>query len=406
MKQHIAVIGGGVIGLSTAYALIRAGHRVTLIEQNADVGLGASYANGGQLSYRYVTPLADAGIPRQALRWMLKSGSPVSLRLRADPKQWRWMLSFLSACTHTTNRRNAKVLLQLGLEGQAEMEIWREEGLKGFLWRQPGKLVLYRNEAVFRKAVSGIQDTTLERALSPAECAEIEPAFAHLTPDLAGGIFSPEDEVADSHLFCKALKTALLDAPGFQYLQEKATLAPDTKNTCMLIVGGRHLEADQIVLAAGLNSRKLAAPLGIYLPLYGLKGYSLTLRPSPEKLPSVSVTDYDNRVVYARLGDTLRVAAMVDIGAEDTSLNPKRLASLRALVRQTLPQASTDHSPDSPWAGLRPATPTGVPIIGRSKCDNLLLNVGHGALGFTLAAGSAARIAQLVAAVHTDGVQK
>lgn len=406
MKQHIAVIGGGVIGLSTAYALIRAGHRVTLIEQNADVGLGASYANGGQLSYRYVTPLADAGIPRQALRWMLKSGSPVSLRLRADPKQWRWMLSFLSACTRTTNRRNAKVLLQLGLEGQAEMEIWREEGLKGFLWRQPGKLVLYRNEAVFRKAVSGIQNTTLERALSPAECAEIEPAFAHLTPDLAGGIFSPQDEVADSHLFCKALKTALLDAPGFQYLQEKATLAPDTNNTCMLIVGGRHLEADQIVLAAGLNSRKLAAPLGIHLPLYGLKGYSLTLRPSPKTLPSVSVTDYDNRVVYARLGDALRVAAMVDIGAEDTSLNPKRLASLRALVRQTLPQASTDHSPDSPWAGLRPATPTGVPIIGRSKCDNLLLNVGHGALGFTLAAGSAARIAQLVAAVHTDGVQK
>ncbi|MBS1032204.1 FAD-dependent oxidoreductase [Gluconobacter cerinus] len=406
MKQHIAVIGGGVIGLSTAYALIQAGHRVTLIEQNADVGLGASYANGGQLSYRYVTPLADAGIPRQALRWMLKSGSPVSLRLRADPKQWRWMLSFLSACTRTTNRRNAKVLLQLGLEGQAEMEIWREEGLRGFLWRQPGKLVLYRNEAVFRKAVSGIQNTTLERALSPAECAEIEPAFAHLTPDLAGGIFSPEDEVADSYLFCKALKIALLDAPGFRYLQEKATLAPDKNNTCMLSVGGRHLEADQIVLAAGLNSRKLAAPLGIDLPLYGLKGYSLTLRPAPETLPSVSVTDYDNRVVYARLGDALRVAAMVDIGAEDTSLNPKRLASLRALVRQTLPQASTDHSPDSPWAGLRPATPTGVPIIGRSKCDNLLLNVGHGALGFTLAAGSAARIAQLVAAVHTDGVQK
>ena len=226
MKQHIAVIGGGVIGLSTAYALIRAGHRVTLIEQSADVGLGASYANGGQLSYRYVTPLADAGIPRQALRWMLKSGSPVSLRLRADPKQWRWMLSFLSACTRTTNRRNAKVLLQLGLEGQAEMEIWREEGLKGFLWRQPGKLVLYRNEAVFRKAVSGIQNTTLERALSPAECAEIEPAFAHLTPDLAGGIFSPEDEAADSQLFGKALTTSPRTATGIRDLRVNATAAP------------------------------------------------------------------------------------------------------------------------------------------------------------------------------------
>lgn len=406
MKQHIAVIGGGVIGLSTAYALIRAGHDVTLIEQNADVGLGASYANGGQLSYRYVTPLADAGIPFQALRWMLKPSSPVSLRLRANPRQWRWMLSFLSACTRTTNRRNAKLLLHLGLEGQAEMEIWRTEGLGGFLWRQPGKLVLYRNAATFMKAVAGIQNTTLEQALSPAECAEVEPAFAHLVPDLAGGIFSPEDEVADSHLFCRALKIALLNASGFQYLQEKATLLPDTNNKCTLTVGGRHFKTDQIVLAAGLNSREIAAPLGIHLPLYGLKGYSLTLRPPAETLPTVSVTDYDNRVVYARLGNTLRVAAMVDIGAEDTIPNPKRLASLRSLVRQTLPEANTDHSSDFPWAGLRPATPTGVPIIGRSSCDNLLLNVGHGALGFTLAAGSAARIAKLVATDQTDRVQK
>ncbi|GBR16874.1 FAD-dependent oxidoreductase [Gluconobacter frateurii] len=406
MKQHIAVIGGGVIGLSTAYALIRAGHDVTLIEQNEDVGLGASYANGGQLSYRYVSPLADAGIPRQALGWMLKPGSPVSLHLRADPRQWRWMLSFLSACNRSTNRRNAKSLLQLGLEGQAEMAAWRADGLDGYFWRQAGKLVLYRQNKAFRKAVSAIQDPILEQALSPAECAKIEPAFAHLEPDLAGGIFSPEDEVADSYLFCKALKTSLLSHQKFRFLPGKAALVPETAKRCALMVDGTRFATDLVVLAAGLNARDIAAPLGIHLPLYGLKGYSLTLRPSPETLPSVSVTDYDNRIVYARLGDALRVAAMVDIGAEDRSLNPNRLASLRNLVRQTLPGVIAHNIPDAPWTGLRPATPTGVPMVGHSGCENLLLNVGHGALGFTLAAGSAARIVKMIGQAHGDGAQK
>lgn len=406
MKQHIAVIGGGVIGLSTAFALIRAGHNVTLIEQNEDVGLGASYANGGQLSYRYVSPLADAGIPRQALGWIMKSGSPVSLRLRVDPTQWRWMLSFLSACNRSTNRKNAKILLQLGLEGQTEMATWRAEGLEGYFWRQAGKLVLYRQNKVFQKAVSAIQNPTLERALSPKDCAKIEPAFAHLAPDLAGGIFSPEDEVADSYLFCKALKTSLLSNPQFRYLPGKAALKPETDKHCMLTVDDVGYAVDRIVLAAGLNSREIVAPLGIRLPLYGLKGYSLTLRPSPEKLPSISVTDYDNRVVYARLGDTLRVAAMVDIGAEDRSLTPTRLTSLRHLVRRTLPGLNSNNLPDSPWTGLRPATPTGVPIIGHSRYENLLFNVGHGALGFTLAAGSAARITKLIDQAHPEGIQK
>lgn len=406
MKQHIAVIGGGVIGLSTAFALIRAGHNVTLIEQNEDVGLGASYANGGQLSYRYVSPLADAGIPRQALGWIMKSGSPVSLRLRADPIQWRWMLSFLAACNRSTNRKNAKILLQLGLEGQTEMATWRAEGLEGYFWRQAGKLVLYRQNKVFQKAVSAIQNPTLERALSPEDCAKIEPAFAHLAPDLAGGIFSPEDEVADSYLFCKALKASLLSNPQFCYLPGKAALSRETDKHCVLTVDGVGYAVDRIVLAAGLNSREIVAPLGIRLPLYGLKGYSLTLRPSPEKLPSISVTDYDNRVVYARLGDTLRVAAMVDIGAEDRSLTSARLTALRHLVRRTLPGLNPNNLPDSPWTGLRPATPTGVPIIGHSRYENLLFNVGHGALGFTLAAGSAARITKLIAQAHPEGIQK
>lgn len=395
-KRAITIIGGGVIGLTSAYALVREGHDVTLIERREDVGQDASFANGGQLSYRYVSPLADAGIARDALGWLFRPNSPISLRLKADPSQWRWLLAFLFACNRQTNRRNAAVLLDLALSGQAELQTYREEGLRDFLWRRPGKLVLYRNATTFRKAAKSVSDPQLQRALSPSECADLEPAFAGLRGQISGGIFSPEDEVGDCFLFCKALREALSAAPNFRLIHGNAALTVGSKNRCAVLLDGKPFETDLVVLAAGIASRTLTRPLGIDLPLYGLKGYSLSTQPSLGLVPSVSVTDYDNRVVYAGLGGRLRVAAMVDIGAQDTHLNPKRLGELRALVNETLPGA-LGQGDDMPWAGLRPATPTGVPIINRTRYDNLLLNVGHGALGFTLSVGSALRLKEIVA---------
>lgn len=394
-QRNITVIGGGVTGLATAYALLRDGHMVTLIERRADVGQGASFANGGQLSYRYVHPLADAGVPREALGWFLQSGSPISLHLRADPHQWRWMLAFLRACNARTNARNSALLLQLALSSQAEINQWRSEGLKDFLWRQPGKLVVYRDAARFRKAAAGVNNPELEQVLSPAECARVEPAFASLASSLAGGIFSPADEVADCHRFCLSLRDAMGGMPGFNLLHGTASMQAGTDGRCEVLVDGRPHDTDLVVLAAGVESRQMARPLGFDLPLYGLKGYSLTLRAAAGTMPDVSVTDYDNRVVYARLGDTLRIAAMVDIGARDASVNPQRIARLRELAAAALPQAGP-YDTAQPWAGLRPATPTGVPIIARTRSPNLLLNVGHGALGFTLSAGSALRVRDLV----------
>ncbi|GEM15831.1 FAD-dependent oxidoreductase [Gluconobacter oxydans] len=402
-KRTITIIGGGVIGLTSACALIRDGHDVTLIERREDVGREASFANGGQLSYRYVSPLADAGIAQDALGWLFRPNSPISLRLKADPHQWRWLLAFLCACNRQTNRRNAAVLLDLALSGQAELEKYREEGLGDFLWRRPGKLVLYRNAATFRKAAKSVSDPERQRVLSPSECTDVEPAFAGLREQIAGGIFSPEDEVGDCFLFCKTLRETLAASPNFRLVQGDATLTTGPKNRCAVQLDGKPFETDLVVLAAGIGSRKLARPLGLNLPLYGLKGYSLTTRPRAGLVPSVSVTDYDNRVVYAGLGDRLRVAAMVDIGSENTHLNPKRLGELRALVTKTLPDA-LGQGDDTPWAGLRPATPTGVPIIGRTRYDNLLLNVGHGALGFTLSVGSGLRLKEIVAGFDTRAV--
>ncbi|GBQ27308.1 D-amino acid dehydrogenase small subunit [Gluconacetobacter sacchari DSM 12717] len=402
-KRTITIIGGGVIGLTAARALVGAGHDVTLIERREDVGQEASFANGGQLSYRYVSPLADAGVVRDALGWLLHPHAPISLRLRADPGQWRWLLGFILACNRQTNRTNAAILLDLALAGQAELRRWRHAGLDDFLWRRPGKLVLYRESSKFRRAARAIADPDRQRALSPAECMAVEPVFAGLQSRIAGGIFSPEDEVADCALFCVAMRKSLAAQPGFRLVRGEAALAPGSGGRCALAVNGRPFETDLIVLAAGIASRVLAHPLGIDLPLYGLKGYSLTTRPRPGTLPAVSVTDYDNRVVYAGLGDRLRIAAMVDIGAEDTTPDPRRLAALRALVAQTLPGAF-DRGEDAPWAGLRPATPTGVPVIARSRYDNLLFNVGHGALGFTLSVGSALRLTDIVAGADARAI--
>ncbi|MCW4590232.1 FAD-dependent oxidoreductase [Gluconacetobacter entanii] len=394
-QRNITVIGGGVTGLATAYALLRDGHAVTLLERHGDVGEEASFANGGQLSYRYVHPLADAGVPRESLSWLLQAGSPISLRLRADPHQWRWMLAFLRACNSTTNARNSRVLLQLALRSQDELGRWRSEGLKDFLWRQPGKLVVYRNAAKFRKAAAGVSNPELEQVLSPTECARVEPAFAALAPKLAGGIFSPADEVADCYRFCLSLRDAMTAMPSFTLLRGQASLGAGANGRCDVMVDGRAHDTDLVVLAAGVGSRQMARPLGFDLPLYGLKGYSLTANSPAGTMPDVSVTDYDNRVVYARLGDALRIAAMVDIGARDASINPHRIARLRALASETLPQAGP-YDTARPWAGLRPATPSGVPIIARTRYPNLLFNVGQGALGFTLSVGSALRIRDLV----------
>lgn len=399
-KRTITIVGGGVIGLTTAYALIQAGHDVTLIEREDNVGLQASFGNGGQLSYRYVRPLADAGVPLDAVSWMFRAGSPISLTLRPDWHQWRWLLDFLAACNARTNQKNASILLKLALRSQETLHQWQQAGLDGFLWRQPGKLVVYRNAAKFKKAAKAVTNPQQEQVLTPQECARIEPAFASLAPRLAGGIFSPDDEVADCHLFCQSFLTALQSHPSFRLLRGEARLEGGENDRCRITIDGVKHETDVIVLAAGLASRALVKPLDIALPLYGLKGYSLTVHADDAVLPTVSVTDYDNRVVYARLGNRLRLAAMVDIGALDASINPERIEHLKRLAAETLPAAGP-YTSAATWAGMRPATPTGVPIIAQTQWKNLLLNVGHGALGFTLSVGSALTIRDLVEGMHS-----
>ncbi|AZF44892.1 D-amino acid dehydrogenase [Pseudomonas sp. R1-43-08] len=396
MARQVCIIGGGVIGLASAYALVRAGHSVTLIEARDSLGSETSYANGGQLSYRYVAPLADAGVPLQALGWLLRGDSPLKLRPRLDPQQWRWMAAFIGACRGSVNQRNAAHLLRLASLSQDTLQQWREEDrLDDFDWRRNGKLVTFRNANTFEHARSKVTNVLQQQVLSATDCTRLEPALAG--DDFVGGIYTPNEEVADCHAFCQQL-AARLEASGrcTFLLGRKVTRIRHTDAVVhALQLGDEVMPVEQLVLAAGHRSAGLGLP-GLSLPLYPLKGYSLSVPIGAQhRAPNVSITDYDRKIVYARIGEQLRIAAMVDIVGFDASLEPKRLALMKRQALETFPLAG-DYAHAVEWAGMRPATPTGVPLIGASRYCNLWLNLGHGALGFTLACGSGQLLAELI----------
>lgn len=406
--QEVIVIGGGVVGLTSAWWLLEAGYGVTLLERAPTVGSAASARNGGQLSYRYVAPLADAGVPLKAVQWLFDENGPLRFRPEADLRQWRWLASFLKHCGAGINRTTTSQLLQLGeLSKQAMAQLEPHVGPDDFAWRDAGKLVVYRNAKTFAAAATRAGTGTV---LSAAECVAREPALAAASTLLAGGIYNGGEAVADCHAFCLALAARLHAHPRFRGIHHAD--AHGLIGSRGRIVGVRTsagmLQADAYVLAAGIQSRTLAQTADIYLPLYPLKGYSLSAPIRTTDLaPEISVTDFERKVLYARIGSQLRVAAMVDMVGEDTRLDQKRLATLTRQVRETMPHAA-DYDQAVQWAGLRPATPSSAPIVGATPYDNLWLNVGHGPLGFTFACGTATMLAALMqgkaAPIPLDGL--
>ncbi len=397
--QHVIVIGGGVVGLTSAWWLLEAGFSVTLLEREAGVAAGASYRNGGQLSYRYVAPFADEGVPLKALQWLFQKDGPLRFKPEADLRQWRWLAQFLKHCRADTNRKTTARLLELGELSRTSMaRLELVLPLEEFAWRDAGKLVVYRSAKSFQAAVARPDAEAAREVLSPADCVAREPALAAAEGMLAGGIFNRGEAVADCYAFCQALCARLKAHPRFAGIVhgEARALLTEKGRVSWLDTSAGMLQADAYVLAAGIQSRTLAATAGIYLPLYPIKGYSLSapIRAS-DRAPEISVTDFERKVLYARIGDTLRVAAMADIVGEDLSLDSKRLAGLERQVRATMPHAA-DYDRMSAWAGLRPATPSSAPIIGASPLTNLWLNLGQGPLGFTFACGSARILADLM----------
>ena len=399
--KHAVVIGGGVVGLTTAWCLVESGVSVTLVEREAELAQGASFANGGQLSYRFVSPLADAGVPLKGLRWMFESDAPLRFKPDGSLHQWSWLVSFLAHCRTSINQATTQRLLALGLLSQSEFaHTCATAALHDVDLRTPGKLVVYRSAAEFSKAARRLRARAIavEKVLSYQECLALEPALAHSPLQFAGGVFTAGEAVADCFSVCVQLGARLrahalfrgvvqAQANGFRVLAGRA---------CALRTSTGEVAGDGFVIAAGLQSRSLAQSVGIDLPIYPLKGYSLTAPVMADNIaPVVSVTDIEKKVLYAHIGNQLRVAAMADMVGEDTRIDPKRMASLYRLVHTTFPKAA-QYAQATEWAGLRPATPSGAPILGATPVPGLWLNAGHGALGFTLSFGSARILSELM----------
>jgi D-amino-acid dehydrogenase len=401
--MRILILGAGVIGLSSAYYLSRAGHDVTVADRHPEVASETSSGNGGQLSYSYVAPLADPGVVSKLPRWLTCSDSPVRFRPKLSAAQWRWCFQFLSACTREQSGLTTRKLLSLSFLSRTLLhELIASEPSLDFDFTRSGKLVLHRDADAMRSAVRQLEFQRMlgceQQALSADACVELEPTLAHLRPSMAGGIHTPSEDTADCRRFCQSLE-ALLRARGVRFLMNTSIdcLRPESSGHVEAWSGGAPLASDHVVVASGAAATGLLKAVGIRVPVYPLKGYSLTfdLQPGADA-PRISVTDFTRKVVYARLGKRLRVAGIADLDGYSLEPDPKRVAVLRAEAVAIYPDI-VRYSPCSEWIGLRPATPRGTPIIGPTRYRNLWLNVGHGALGFTLAAGSAALLAQWLA---------
>ena len=394
--MKVCVIGAGVVGVTSAYLLARDGHEVTLLDSRQQPAEHSSFANGGQLSYSYVAPLAAPDVWANLPAWLCRKDSPLRMTPRLDPQQWRWSLAFARASNASSARASTAQMLTLSYLSRDELNRLLVHTPVDFHHVTNGKLIVYRDPAKIRRARELVQyqsgHGSTQQVLDAGETLAVEPAISAMKDALAGAIYTPDEEAGDCHAFTSGLFQQFLGMPGARAEMGHAVVR--LKREGGRIVAAQtsrgDITADAFVVATGVGTRALLDPLGQYVPIYPLKGYSLTvpLAPDDHTAPIVSVTDYEQRIVYARLGPVLRIAAMVDIGAQDNSIDPARITQLKRQVKAMFP--SLDLSSAREWAGLRPATPSGKPIIGRShSAKNLWLNVGHGALGFTLACGSA-----------------
>jgi D-amino-acid dehydrogenase len=409
--MRVVVLGAGVVGLATAYYLVRDGHEVTVVDRNDGVALETSYANGAQLSYSYVAPLAGPGVLPKIPPWLLRRDSPLRFYPALDAQQWRWLVEFVLACNRRQSDLTTRRLLTLSFYSRRLMHDLLQETPIEFGHASNGKLVVYSDREGFegaRRLVDYQRSLGCDQdALERNACLELEPALAagnsRLGRRVVGGIHTRSEEVGDCYRFCVGLERSLLAlGVAFQLGTQIDALTSSNGRISHVATSMGDLTGDAFVIALGAHAPFLARALGVRLPIYPLKGYSLTL-PVTGASPLISVTDYKRKVVYAPLdgatGAQLRVAGMADIAGYSTDIDPVRIGQLVAEARNAFPTATDFNAPlDSlqPWAGLRPATPKGTPILGATSVPNLLVNCGQGALGWTLALASGRVVADIV----------
>jgi D-amino-acid dehydrogenase len=404
---RVLVLGAGVVGVTAAWYLAQDGHEVTVVDRHEGAALETSFANGGQISASYAEPWANPDAPAKIVKWLGREDAPLLFRLRLDPRQWRWGLQFLVECLPSRTRRNTIQCLNLALYSRDCLQALRRETGIQYDQLERGILTFYTDAQEFAQGVRAaalMREFGCDRDVKTVdECVAIEPALAACRERLAGGIFTVSDESGDAQRFTQEL-ARMSEARGVAYrwnvTVESLVREGDAIGSVRCIDGDHRKEvltADAYVMALGSYSPLLLAPLSVPCLIYPAKGYSATIAIDGHRgAPTVSLTDLAWKIVFTRLGDRLRVAGTAELSGYGRDLN---LVRCEALVRRTFdlfPDAGDRETPQF-WTGLRPATPSNVPLVGGTRYRNLFLDTGHGTLGWTMACGSGRALADLVA---------
>jgi D-amino-acid dehydrogenase len=401
----VIVLCAGVVGVASAWYLAQAGHAVTVVDRQPGAGLETSFANGGQISVSHAEPWANPEAPAKIVRWLFREDAPLLFRLRADLQQWRWGLAFLRECLPGRTRHNTAQLVHLGIHSRAELTaLRRENGIENDHLER-GILHFFTDRKSYEHAAQTavlMREHGCDLSMKTAtEAIELEPALGSIADVLQGATYTPSDQSGDAYLFTMRL-AELAAAQGVEFLYDAVVEGLDRTGDRVAAVrirnahGVQALRADAYVVALGSYSPQLLQPLGLRVPIYPAKGYSITVPISdPARAPHVSLIDEAMKVVVSRLGTRLRVAGTAEFTGYDLSINQTRCEAILKRAQYLFPGAFEPRQAEF-WTGLRPATPGNVPLIGQTSIGNLYLNSGHGTLGWTLACGSGRALADIV----------
>ena len=398
--MRVVVLGSGVVGVTSAYYLARAGHEVTVIDREAGPALETSFANAGQISPGYASPWAAPGVPLKAVKWMFQKHAPLAIRLDGTQFQLQWMWQMLQNCTSARYAVNKGRMVRLAEYSRDCLQALRAETGIQYEGRTGGTLQVFRTQQQFdgaAKDIAVLQEANVPyELLSAAELAQAEPALAAVSHKLTGGLRLPGDETGDCQMFTTRL-AAMAEQLGvkFRYNTPIDSLAMAGDRIAGVQCGDELVRADSFVVALGSYSTKFLSGL-VKIPVYPLKGYSITAPIVNEaSAPISTVLDETYKIAITRFDDRIRVGGMAEIVGFDKSLRQARRETLELCVNDLFPGGG-DTSKASFWTGLRPMTPDGTPIVGRTPVPNLFLNTGHGTLGWTMSCGSGQLLADVM----------
>ena len=405
--MKVLILGSGVIGVTSAYYLARAGHEVTVVDRQPEPALETSFANAGEVSPGYSSPWAGPGVPVKAVKWLLMKHGPLVIRPKLDPVMWVWLLKMLRNCTSARYAVNKSRMIPIAEYSRDSLrDLRRDIGIQ-YDERSQGTLQLFRYQAQLDGTGEDIavlkQYGVPFEVLSREGCIAVEPALAGVKEKFAGGLRLPQDETGDCHMFTQALaKHAQALGVRFMFNTGIDRIVTDGARVSGVATSAGLLQADAYVLALGSWSSRLAAPLGISLPVYPVKGYSITV---PIKdatgAPESTVMDESYKVAITRLGNRIRVGGTAEISGYSSKLYDARRATLDHSLTELFPRGG-DLSKATFWSGLRPMTPDGPPVIGPTQYANLHLNTGHGTLGWTMSCGSGRVLADMLSGKKPD----